>query len=639
MNPDPGPLPLIIAGPILRRVTPDRVVLWLAVSEEATFRACLYRRGENAPFFSQTIEGAAARRVRIGERAFVQLIDLRPAEPLPTGEMLEYDLIAATPSGEASLKDLIPDLTYDDERRPSFAIHVRLDRFLHGSCRKPHYESGDALLRVDEAIGESLNDANSRPALLTLSGDQVYCDDVAGPMLSAIHQAAARVGLFLEALDGAKVPDSESLLGHQCCYYRREELLPATKANKALRDRFFGGVRKPIFTAETAQNHLIALRELCGMYLLVWSPALWGDIRLDPDDVAAKHREAYQTELPHVQGFAEGLSRVRRALAHVPVYMIFDDHDVTDDWNLTRGWEDAAYGHPFSRRILGNALIAYWLFQGWGNDPDRFDDDFVGAVRGGLDGPGGEPRDALVGALFAFHGWHYTLPTSPRMVVMDTRTRRWWSETSLSKPSGLMDWEALSELQGELVDQPAVLMVSPAPIFGVKLIETVQRVFAYFGHALLVDAENWMAHPGSANVILNIFRHTKTPQNFVILSGDVHYSFVYDVKIRFAKTSPDIWQITCSGFKNEFPHGLLRWFDRLNRWFYGSDSPLNLLTKRRRMRVRARRPEGLKPRRLANMSALGQVVLDENGVPTEIAILPADGGKIVFPPPDARFRR
>lgn len=37
------------------------------------------------------------------------------------------------------------------------------------------------------------------------------------------------------------------------------------------------------------------------------------------------------------------------------------------------------------------------------------------------------------------------------MVVLDTRTSRRWSESSLSKPSGLMDWEDLSEMQQELI--------------------------------------------------------------------------------------------------------------------------------------------------------------------------------------------
>ena len=61
-------------------------------------------------------------------------------------------------------------------------------------------------------------------------------------------------------------------------------------------------------------------------------------------------------------------------------------------------------------------------------------------------------------------------------------------------------------------------------MFGVKLIEAVQRVFSWAGQPLLVDAENWMAHRGAAHVMMNIFRHSRTPGNYVILSGDVHYS-------------------------------------------------------------------------------------------------------------------
>ncbi|HAO75236.1 MAG TPA: hypothetical protein DCW62_09470, partial [Pseudomonas sp.] len=90
--------------------------------------------------------------------------------------------------------------------------------------------------------------------------------------------------------------------------------------------------------------------------------------------------------------------------------------------------------------------------------------------------------------------------------VLDTRTRRWRSERNLSRPSGLMDWEALSELQQNILDKPSVLIVSPAPMFGVKLIEAVQRVFSWAGQPLLVDAENWMAHRGAAHVMMNIFR-------------------------------------------------------------------------------------------------------------------------------------
>jgi hypothetical protein len=210
--------------------------------------------------------------------------------------------------------------------------------------------------------------------------------------------------------------------------------------------------------------------------------------------------------------------------------------------------------------------------------------------------------------------------------VLDTRTRRWRSEMNLKQPSGLLDWEALSELQQELLDHPSAIIVSPAPVFGVKLIETVQRVFSWFGYPLLVDAENWMAHRGAAQVILNIFRHSRTPGNYVVLSGDVHYSFVYEVLIRHRKAGPRIWQITSSGIKNEFPPALLEWFDRLNRWLYSPRSPLNWLTKRRRMRIVPHVPEHAEAgERLWNSAGIGQVFFNEKGQPQDIFQLNSNG--------------
>jgi hypothetical protein len=142
----------------------------------------------------------------------------------------------------------------------------------------------------------------------------------------------------------------------------------------------------------------------------------------------------------------------------------------------------------------------------------------------------------------------------------------------------------------------------------------------------LVDAENWMAHRGAAQVILNIFRHSRTPGNYVILSGDVHYSFVYEVFIRHRQGGPRIWQVTSSGIKNEFPRRLLDWFDRLNRWLYAPRSPLNWLTKRRRMRVVPHIPAHSKVgERLWNSSGLGLVRFDDQGRPSHIYQLNADG--------------
>jgi len=315
-------------------------------------------------------------------------------------------------------------------------------------------------------------------------------------------------------------------------------------------------------------------------------------------------------------------------MAHLPCLMIFDDHDITDDWNLSAQWEETAYGHPFSRRIIGNALLGYLLCQAWGNYPDGCKplvEQCQALASPQLDS---QAQDQLIGELLRFQGWQFSLPSNPPLLVLDTRTRRWRSESDLAKPSGLLDWEALCELQQALLDHPSAIIVSPAPIFGVKLIETVQKLFSWLGYPLLVDAENWMAHRGAAQVILNIFRHSRTPGHYVILSGDVHYSFVYEVLIRHRQGSPHLWQVTSSGIKNEFPRRLLDVLDRLNRWLYSPRSPLNWFTRRREMEVVPRTPSHSKAgERLWNSAGLGQVFFDEHGRPARVFQLNADGAE------------
>lgn len=610
-------LPPVLVGPLLRRLEPTRLVMWLVGSRALSLTLRLQGMKDIA------LDATMCTVIPVGTHAFIHLIDVPLDTALPWDTLIEYDVLI----DDSGIADWAPHLLYGDAQSPNFVLRSTIDQLLHGSCRKPHHPAADGLLCVDRLLAAE-HTAIERPALLMMSGDQVYADDVAGPMLRAIHALIQRLGLFDEHLEGAVVSDSARLYEHPASYYHRADLLPALESNETLRERFFGGARKPIFTSSSADNHLVTFAEVMAMYLLVWSPTAWTLIEPKSPALTPERLKRYALEQTRLDAFKAGLGGVGRAMAHLPCLMIFDDHDITDDWNLSAQWEETAYGHPFSKRIIGNALIAYLLCQGWGNNPDAFDG--VLEKTRALSTSGryldSTIQDNLIDDLLRFQNWHYVLPTTPAMVVLDTRTRRWRSEMNLKQPSGLLDWEALSELQQELLDHPSAIIVSPAPIFGVKLIETVQRVFSWCGFPLLVDAENWMAHRGAAQVILNIFRHSRTPGNYVVLSGDVHYSFVYEVLIRHRKAGPRIWQITSSGIKNEFPRALLEWFDRLNRWLYSPRSPLNWLTKRRRMRIVPHIPEHAEAgERLWNSAGIGQVLFNDKGQPREIYQHNADG--------------
>lgn len=78
------------------------------------------------------------------------------------------------------------------------------------------------------------------------------------------------------------------------------------------------------------------------------------------------------THLRGLQLFLAGLPKVRRLLANVATYMMFDDHEVTDDWNLFQEWVEKVQGNLLGLSIVRNGMLAYGLFQGWGNDPLYF---------------------------------------------------------------------------------------------------------------------------------------------------------------------------------------------------------------------------------------------------------------------------
>ncbi|MCS6193478.1 alkaline phosphatase family protein [Shewanella baltica] len=621
-------LPLILAGPMLRHCDATHFTLWFVSREPLT--ELTLRLGEH----ELPLQDADVHYVPLGQHAHQYLIMLSRPELLTPNRVMSYQVSAAQ---HGDIFAAIHQLNYGDASTPSVRFTPELTQVFHGSCRNPHHHSDDALVAADTHLAQIIDTgvADDRPALIVMSGDQVYIDDVAGPMLNAIGQVIDLLGLQHEQFEGANIASSEALHYQPAdLYQRHKNLLPHTQypAKTALW-RWYRN--HPIFTSSIAENHLVSLNEIIALYLLTWSPDLWELVNIpkDVDGLTPANNARWQNEWQHLLGFKAGLTQVRRFMAHIPVYMMFDDHDVTDDWNLTAKWELAAYEHAFSKRIIGNALIGYTLFQGFGNAPDKFADEIRPLLDAFFAQPQSESQDLLIDELLKFEQWHYTLATSPKLVVLDTRTRRWRSESNLAKPSGLMDWEALMDLQQELLGQSKVIIVSPAPMFGVKLIEAVQRTATLMGASLLVDAENWMAHPGAANALLSIFMHRKTPEEFVILSGDVHYSFSYDISIRFRRSSPNIYQITCSGIKNHFPEKLLPIFDKLNGWFYGHFSPLNLLTKRKRMSLRGRRPNGAPSKRLVNKSGIGILELADDGAPTKIAVLHGDMSETLFEPP------
>ena len=183
--------------------------------------------------------------------------------------------------------------------------------------------------------------------------------------------------------------------------------------------------------------------------------------------------------------FHAGLTKVRRALANVSTYMIFDDHEVTDDWNLNPMWRDRVLTTPLGRAIIRHGLVSYTVFQAWGNDPERYEEpiyDELLQLAGRLVPDADPPADATdesdtvrrVDALIGLDGgdppirWHFAVGGARHHVLaLDNRTRRDFV-TRIGPPSNV--GRIAMEEQVPLGPLPAgvevLIVIAPLPCSG-----------------------------------------------------------------------------------------------------------------------------------------------------------------------------
>ncbi|MBP8805455.1 MAG: hypothetical protein KBG48_06635 [Kofleriaceae bacterium] len=287
-----------------------------------------------------------------------------------------YNLSFATDTESMSLEvasglDVASDLSYPPYLLPTFSLcpdNLEDLRLFHGSCRKPHASGPDSFAVLDSLIRQSVTTPNGRPHQLILSGDQIYADEVADLLLMMLTDA----GAVLVGVEGLpRVEGGETDV---------QVLWPGSR---------HAVIREAGYTTSDTRSHLMSFGEYMAMYLFVWSATLWpdGEDLPDFDDLLAamnngaspaekaavgKLRKAATAQRARIVEFKDTLPAVRRALANVPTYMIFDDHDITDDWNLYRSFCDKVYGNPLGVRLIQNGLISYALCQHWGNAPEQF---------------------------------------------------------------------------------------------------------------------------------------------------------------------------------------------------------------------------------------------------------------------------
>jgi hypothetical protein len=360
-------LPYVLAGPILRKVTPKSVTVWLALRMASKVILTVQDEQQN-----KVMEGSRDT-IAIGKN--LHIVAVTATGDLTEGIVYRYNLEFQFENLNTNLffATASADLGYPSNTLPSFALPPKdpnLLRLLQGSCRMPHAEGKDTFPLVDDLIAETAANAFARPHQLLLTGDQIYADDVADTLLLMLTDAGDTL------LGWPEILPPDGTLPAQLPPYWREGLL-----------------KQAGFPSVDLRSHLLSLGEYLSMYLFVWSDVLWPapselptvDELLDkvqPPVGTAKFKEVtaavasriatIASDTAAIYQFRSVLPKVRRALANIPSYMIFDDHEVTDDWNMTRNICRNLYGKPLGQRVVRNALIAYALCQHWGNAPEQF---------------------------------------------------------------------------------------------------------------------------------------------------------------------------------------------------------------------------------------------------------------------------
>ena len=526
----------LLAGPLLRRVEPARVCIWAATTGPTAARAEIYRvRGREG---IQRVGGGDAETVQLGRRLYIHLIVAIPdADGFPTDELLGYDVEV----GGRRLADLGllggPDrISYGRLPMPTFFIRQALAtlHLMHGSCRLLHGKGEDAFVAADEVMSRGAEDLGRRPAVLFLTGDQIYGDEVGGPLVRHLTDFGRRL---IGDDDEISVPGIPPL--SRVPVYGRQNL-----ANERTR-----------FTSAKAHNHLMSFGEFAATYLTSWNENNWPVALPRAEDAVGRagDRKRYARELVEVDNARRTIPAVRRVLANIPTYMIFDDHDVTDDWNLTSEWRRNVQRSPAGRRIVANALAAFWAFQGWGNDPDAYDDAFKKTLSGFLTRNGSGDGDEFDALLWSFDRWSFHVPTDPPTVVLDTRTRREF-DSSRGAPRLIRDDERdrIERLARAAGHRPGrlLLLVSPVPIFGLELQERRQKFLVGKVGPYEIDFEAWHSNLQGFVDFMRFLIHDLELTNCVLLSGDVHYGINVEATFSSGANTLTFKQLVSSSFKH-----------------------------------------------------------------------------------------
>jgi PhoD-like phosphatase len=279
---------------------------------------------------------------------------------------------------------------------------------------------------------------------------------------------------------------------------------------------------------------------------------------------------------------------VRWLLSVLPTAMIFDDHDVHDDWNTSASWREEFRARPWWRSRIEGAYLSYWIYQHLGNlsPAELATDEVWQKVR--------QPGDAapvlrdiahLADERAAGIRWSFSRTFGKvRVVMIDSRSRRVVDGQRMMADEAEWQW-VIDSVRG---DWEHVVLATSVPLLlprGIHALEAWSEIIcagawgsrlARFGERLrrAVDLEHWPSFGRSFALFEELLIGLATglygasgadgeqgqpPASVTVISGDVHHSYLTAVDLPAGvRSRTAVYQAVCSPIHQWMPPQLRR---------------------------------------------------------------------------------
>jgi hypothetical protein len=263
---------------------------------------------------------------------------------------------------------------------------------------------------------------------------------------------------------------------------------------------------------------------------------------------------------------------IRWLLSTVPSVMVFDDHDVHDDWNISRSWVAEMRARAWWDDRITGAFMSYWIYQHLGNlsPPELAEEELLRLVASDADaGPRLRESARRWDRESAASRWSFHRDFGDsRLLVVDSRAGRVLGDGRREIVDDA-EWQRLVEHSLGAFDH--LVVASTLPVFmprGIHHLEAWNEAVcagrwgepaARLGERLRrgVDLDHWGAFDTSFERLCDWLRRVagggetrRPPATIVLLGGDVHNAHVGEVTLGPGGATSRVFQIVCSPYRN-----------------------------------------------------------------------------------------